>query len=127
MDRPPLLGLSSCERVRDVCRRHRGSLGGGERRQRHRWPSTAVIAVPNGVTLRDAPAFLESATWDIERDTTAGISFEPGHARIEPWVLAAIAAYALKATRWDMTVSVTGLADSSEATRLGLVRFIEPH
>ena len=84
-----------------------------------------MIAVSNGITLGDAPDFLQSVTWDIARDIAVEISFEPGTARIEPWVFAGIAAYALQANRWDMTLHTTGVADCSEAVRMGLVRFTD--
>jgi hypothetical protein len=84
-----------------------------------------VIAVPNGVSLSDAPQFLQSVSWDVTPDTGVNVSFEAGTGRIEPWVFAGIAAYALQANRWDMTVSTNGVADCAEAARSGLVRFTE--
>jgi hypothetical protein len=86
---------------------------------------SSVIAVPNGVSLRNAPDFLQLATWDLSRDTTVEISFQPGSGQIDPWVFAAIGAYISRANRWDMTVDATGLVDCAEAARMGIARFIE--
>lgn len=84
-----------------------------------------MIAVPDEVTLQEAREFLQTVEWEIERDATATIDFAAGSGRIEPWVFAAIAAYALKAHRWDMTLSVSGVEECDAAMRMGIVRFTE--
>jgi hypothetical protein len=82
-----------------------------------------VIVVSATVVLSDAERFLKENYWQLDRDAKVDIRFEAGAGNVEPWALAALAAYALACDRHDMTIRVEGLDDATEPLRMGIAKF----
>jgi hypothetical protein len=82
-----------------------------------------LIEVPGTVVLSSAEEFLRGADWKLERDASAGVDFAGGDGDVEPWALAAIGAYALASSRYDMTIEAGGLDGAVEPLRMGIAKF----
>jgi hypothetical protein len=52
------------------------------------------------------------------------LRFDSRSGIVEPWALAALAAFALACERHDMTLDVSGLVDASEPLRMGVAAFL---
>src|ERR1700674_3533637 len=55
-----------------------------------------VIEVPNSAAIRQARSFLGEADWSVAPGRTV-IRFHPAYCHMQPWVLSALAAWALVA------------------------------
>jgi len=82
-----------------------------------------LIEVPGTVVLSAAEEFLRGAEWTLERDACTKVRFAGGDAHVEPWALAALGAYALASSRYDMTIEASGLDSAPEPLRMGIAKF----
>jgi len=82
-----------------------------------------VIAVPNAAAVRQASSFLSGPDWRLYPGT-ATISFHPSYCHMQPWALAALAAWALEFRRVGGEFKVENAARAQYGWRLGLASYL---
>lgn len=81
------------------------------------------IFVPNAAAIRQAGAFLRGSDWTADDKPTV-LRFHPGYCHMQPWVVAAIAAWALEQRFHGGRVSVANPERAMYAWRMGLSDFL---
>src|SRR5690242_6280124 len=93
-----------------------------------------LIEIPNSATVTQARGFMRKTDWSLEPGETL-IRFHPHYCHMQPWVIAAIAAWGLRAQERDITIRVENANRAAYAWRLRLGEYlgidpgieIEPH
>jgi hypothetical protein len=83
-----------------------------------------VIEVPNSAAIRQARSFLAAADWSVAPGRTV-IRFHPAYCHMQPWVLSALAAWALVARRAGVKLSVQNANRAAYAWRFGLQKYLD--
>src|SRR5438876_825071 len=81
-----------------------------------------LIAVPNAAAIRQARSFLAESDWTVDGATT--VRFHPDYCHMQPWVLAAIGAWALQARRHGVAIAIENPERARYAWRFGLDRYL---
>lgn len=86
-----------------------------------------LIYIPNSAAIRSCRTFMAEADWSLQHDVTV-IRFHPKWCHMQPWVVAALAAWGLAAQREGVEVRVENPERARYAWRLGLAQYlgIEP-
>jgi anti-sigma regulatory factor (Ser/Thr protein kinase) len=82
-----------------------------------------VIQVPNAAAVRQASSFLSGPDWRLNGETR-NISFHPGYCHMQPWALAAIAAWALEFRKTGGEIRVENAERAQYGWRLGLADYL---
>lgn len=98
-------------------------------------PNPHFIEIPNSAVIRQARGFLARSDWTIEADGDTVIRFHPAWCHMQPWVLAALGAWAMRARRRGVNIEVENPSTAGYAWRFGLAALlgiaepaaIEPH
>lgn len=85
------------------------------------------IEVPNAAAIRQAGALLRIADWSIDRDRTV-VVFHPGYCHMQPWVVAALAAWGYAHRAAGGSISVENPERAAYGWRFGLGDYLRvPH
>jgi hypothetical protein len=79
-----------------------------------------VISIPNSAAIRQARGFLRRTDWRIRPNETAVVLFHPSWCHMQPWVLAALGAWAIAARLEKMTIEIENAHTAGYAWRFGL-------
>lgn len=82
-----------------------------------------VIRVPNAAAVRQAASFLGYPDWQLSSGT-AIISFHPSYCHMQPWVLAALASWALEFRCTGGEIRVENPERATYGWRLGLAPYL---
>lgn len=83
-----------------------------------------VIAIPNSATVRMAKNFLARTDWSTDTSSKI-VRFHPKWCHMQPWVIAALAAWGLAAKRAGVTVQVENPETAGYAWRFGLADYLD--
>jgi len=83
----------------------------------------ARIFVPNAATIRQARSVMTGADFSVGGDTT--VAFHPSYCHMQPWVLSALAAWALAHREAGGTINVENANRAMYAWRFGLGEYFD--
>lgn len=87
-------------------------------------PDSHVIEIPNSAVIKMARGFLSRNDWTIEDGAETIIRFHPAWCHMQPWVLAALGAWAFKARNRGVTIRVENPGTAGYAWRFGLAELL---
>ena len=82
-----------------------------------------ILQIPNSASVRSARGFMGTMNWSLDHGT-ATLRFHERWCHLQPWLLAALAAWGLEAQRRGIEIAIENPASGKYAWRFGLAGYL---